>query len=433
MKLHPHPPDALVVGAGPVGLFTALTLTRRHIPVRLIDQAPGPGVYSYALALHGSTLDLLDHYGLTHSILRFALPIRRIAVYVEHVRVSELDLGVLPGDNRFLAVIPQSALESILIEALAREGVVVEWNSRLASLHLEPDQITGTIDGRAQRMMGYATTHLEWMVEQTRPFHVPFLIGADGFESPTRQMAHIPFERTAPAMDFAVFEFETREPIEPELKLVFVGDTVNACWPLSPFRCRWSFQVPTRSGVVDTREKERSFMQEGNRQYQLVNAERIRDLMAARAPFFTPSVTRVDWRMLVRFDPSLAAYMTEGNLCLVGDSAHVTGPAGMQSMNAGLLEAEQLTRALAEIIQDGATHEVLENWSLETRASWVDQNRDARHRGPLGTGDPRLARHYSALIDSLPARGDALATLLRQMGLHLPSAERQSDLTRSPA
>lgn len=424
MRFHPQPPDALVVGAGPVGLFSALMLARKHIPVRIIDKAPGPGVYSYALALHPSTLDLFDRFGLTSSLLRFASLMQRIGIYSGHRRVGELDLTQTSANHPYVAVIPQSALESILLEALAREGVVVEWNHRLASLHLEPDEVTGTIEKRAQRMMGYATAHMEWMVDDVRNFHVPYLIAADGFNSICRHLVQIPFPRTGEPMDFSVFEIETREPIEPEIRIVLSGDKLNVCWPIGSHRCRWSFQCDPRPDPVDEREKEREYVQLGEDQYPILESSHLHEFLSARAPFFTQTVQRIDWRMVVRFERGLADYFHEGNLCLLGDSAHVCSPVGVQSMNRGLLEANHLTQVLARILRDGSTHETLESWSLATRQSWTRQLEIAETEGLGGDSEPELAAHASNLVFGIPASGPDLRDLLGKLGFALPPAHQ---------
>lgn len=421
MKFHTQPPDVLIVGAGPVGLFTALNLTRRNIPVRIIDKATGPGVHSYALTLHAATLDLLKQYGLLESILRFALPVNRIGVYVDHKRVSELDLKKRDGDAAFIAVIPQSALESILIEALAREGISVEWNHRLASLHLEAGEVTGKIEGREQRMMGYATTHMDWMVNDVRPFHVPYLVGADGHDSIVRQLARIPFPPTGGADNYAIFELETRDPIEPELELAFVDETLNIGWPLSRFRCRWSFQVDASKAFFEDREKEREYVHIGDGNIQNANIERLREFLAQRAPAIGMTVQRVDWRMLVRFEHALADYFSEGNICLVGDAAHSTSPAGVQSMNLGLAEAESLSVSLAEVLLHGGTHDPIENWALHSRSNWIQQmNIVAAPEFSVGTNLP-LAPYADRLVESLPAAGQDLRSLLEQLDFHLPA------------
>jgi glycine/D-amino acid oxidase-like deaminating enzyme len=56
--------EVLVVGAGPVGLFTALRLAGSGLRVQLIDQEPRTAGRSYACALHSRTLQLPNEEGL---------------------------------------------------------------------------------------------------------------------------------------------------------------------------------------------------------------------------------------------------------------------------------------------------------------------------------------------------------------------------------
>src|SRR5207302_279485 len=61
--------DVLVVGAGPVGLFSALQLASNGIDVTVIDRESGTAARSYACVLHQSTLGLLDQHGLIDEAL----------------------------------------------------------------------------------------------------------------------------------------------------------------------------------------------------------------------------------------------------------------------------------------------------------------------------------------------------------------------------
>jgi 2-polyprenyl-6-methoxyphenol hydroxylase-like FAD-dependent oxidoreductase len=59
--------EALVVGAGPVGLTAALLLAKAGIETRIIDREHQTASRSYACALHPSALSLLSRLGLTGS------------------------------------------------------------------------------------------------------------------------------------------------------------------------------------------------------------------------------------------------------------------------------------------------------------------------------------------------------------------------------
>ena len=53
-------PEVLVVGAGPAGMCAALCLVQRGIRVQIIDKQWRSGARSYALALHGESLRVLE-------------------------------------------------------------------------------------------------------------------------------------------------------------------------------------------------------------------------------------------------------------------------------------------------------------------------------------------------------------------------------------
>ena len=55
-----HDHQVLVVGAGPIGLMTALCLTERGVNVRILDKEWRPTLHSFALALHPETLQALE-------------------------------------------------------------------------------------------------------------------------------------------------------------------------------------------------------------------------------------------------------------------------------------------------------------------------------------------------------------------------------------
>ena len=53
----------LIVGAGPVGLASALELARRGIELRIIDKAETPSKLSKAIGVNPRTLELLEPSG----------------------------------------------------------------------------------------------------------------------------------------------------------------------------------------------------------------------------------------------------------------------------------------------------------------------------------------------------------------------------------
>src|SRR5437764_4408244 len=110
-------PKVLIVGAGPVGMFAALALAKRRVPVQIVDTGLWRCSHSYALALHSQSLDLLKKVGLSGQLLAAANPVHSIGFYdaagfKAQIRTHD------NGSTAPLAVMRQSALEDLLEKAL---------------------------------------------------------------------------------------------------------------------------------------------------------------------------------------------------------------------------------------------------------------------------------------------------------------------------
>ena len=75
-----HETEVLIVGAGPVGLFTALLLAEHGVRVQIVDEQWRTGAHSYALALHPHSLKLLEQVGLAAAVLEHGYRVRSVAL-----------------------------------------------------------------------------------------------------------------------------------------------------------------------------------------------------------------------------------------------------------------------------------------------------------------------------------------------------------------
>ena len=73
--------DVLVVGAGPVGLMTAILLAEAGVEVVVVDREERTASRSYACALHPRTLALLDRLGILDPLLRQGRRIQKIGFF----------------------------------------------------------------------------------------------------------------------------------------------------------------------------------------------------------------------------------------------------------------------------------------------------------------------------------------------------------------
>lgn len=66
-------PDVLIAGAGPSGLFLALTLARQGANVRLVDRHSGPSVESRAMGVQARTLEFYRMAGLADEAIALGI------------------------------------------------------------------------------------------------------------------------------------------------------------------------------------------------------------------------------------------------------------------------------------------------------------------------------------------------------------------------
>jgi 2-polyprenyl-6-methoxyphenol hydroxylase-like FAD-dependent oxidoreductase len=410
--------EVLVVGAGPVGLFAALSLARRGVRVEIVDKEWRTGAHSYALALHPQTLRMLKEVGLASRLLEDAYSIRTLAFYDGATRKAEFRLpeGKEIGS---VAVLRQDVLEGLLENALGDLGVHVLWNHQVSEIEPKPDGVAVRIDELEKESVGYAVAHTEWVVAKTTELETSLVIGADGHRSTVRRALGIDYQEAGPAQHFAVFEFRTDINLKHEMCICLNDQTTEALWPLPGGYCRWSFQLPDLVASRGSRMKDRIAVQLGGAQFPVLSEEHLLALIAQRAPWFSGQVQEIVWRIAVRFERRLASAWGNGRIWLAGDAAHMTGPIGVQSMNVGLREAADLTAVMADVVQGQKPVDQIEPYGARWTAEWRQLLGLDGQVSPQEKADPWIGQRADRLLACLPASGPDLVGLLGQLRLAL--------------
>lgn len=415
-----HKHEVLVVGAGPVGLTTALALARNGVGVRVVDAAWRPAAHSYSLALHPSTLALLDRLGVAGRVLDHAEHVRRIGFYDRAGRRAALPFHGLGQDFSFVAVLPQDRLERLLEEALRDLGVEVKWNHRAASFEQDGGSVRVRLDRLVKESVGYSVAHTEWVVAGSKHLDTPFVVGADGHRSLVRRALGIEFPEVGRPQHFALFEFATDADLEGELRVTFGEHGTSVLWPLPGGWCRWSFELD--GGIPEeAREKSRLAVTLGAERFPALDPGRLGELIAERAPWFDGSIEQIRWRMAVRFERRLASAYGRGRIWLAGDAAHLHHPAGAQSMNVGLHEGVELAGILAGILHGDAPEEDLERFGNRRLVEWRRLFELDGGLQPGADADPWLAAHAGRLLPTIPASGGDLDELVDRLGFSAAS------------
>jgi 2-polyprenyl-6-methoxyphenol hydroxylase-like FAD-dependent oxidoreductase len=409
--------EVLVAGAGPVGLATALMLAKRDIQVDVIDEQWRAASRSYALALHPSTLQLLDEVGIAKDLVRAGRTLERIAFYEGHERKSDVTFRELDGPFPFLLVLPQSALEEALVKELEKLNVRVQWNRRLAWLDTNKELPVAEIETLEKESSGYGIARTEWAVQSVGETEAAFVIGADGHRSIVRRELESSFDELGPAESFAVFEFAA-DYTDDEVRVVFDDEESAVLWPLGGGRFRFNFSVREHE-LVRRPAKSRLYVQVDDESFPHLGADHLRQLIRTRAPWFDADVSDLAWSLGVRFETRLVSTIGQQRVWLAGDAAHIGGPVGVHSMNRGIQEGHALQAAMHGILRKGDPLQRLEDEGSSLREPWERLMAD-----PTVNDDaPPWVRRFSTRVPRcLPASGADLEALMGQLGLSL--AER---------
>ena len=416
---HHDETDVLVVGAGPVGLFSALLLSKNGIRVKVIDKEQRTTTHSYACALHPRSLEILHRAGLLDQVRELGQRVDTLVFYEGAQRCGEIRFSQLPVEFPFALVLPQSSLEAVLERALADSGRVrVNWNHRLMRLQLEPNAIVAAIDELEETSEGgYAVPTWGWAVRRTVETRAAFVVGADGRDSQVRQLLGI--ERVyagAPEL-FAIYEFKSEGEFDDEACIVFDQSAINIFWPMGDGRGRWSFQAVGNWLPDESPGKERSVFRMVQPAIDRATLQDLHRLIEKQAPWFKRELSEVYWSAEAEFQPYLVKRLGQGRCWLAGDAAHQTGPAGAQSMNLGLAEASELAERIAGVLHDHSPLNLLESYDQKCRAQW-DHLLGTKQPPTLSDrANPWVRRRASEILRCVPASGEALSLLLAQLDL----------------
>ena len=390
-------PEVLVVGAGPVGLVAALFLEQHGARVEVVDMHRRTTQHSYALAIHPRTLRVLDEAELSDRLVGAGRKLTKVAYYEGGERRAEIDYSALRSRHPYLLVLRQSLLERAAEEALRDRELTVLWGHRLQSLDGNDGRLRAEVAKLDQVATGYPVARTEWVVARSETIRPSYVIGADGYDSAVRRMSGIAMEAHGATEIFSVYEIEAAGELPAEARVILDPHLTSVYWPLEEGRCRWGFQIR------DTSQHTPSM-------------ERLEQLIAARAPWWTARPTEIYWSTLGQFDRRLTRSFGSGGVWLAGDAAHQAAPVGVHSMNSGLIEARELAARISQILRAGGPPSLLQEFATGTHQAWQWLLGGRTVRASTGA-DPWVRRCADRILACMPASGEDLEPLLNQIGL----------------
>ncbi len=354
----------MIAGAGPVGLVAALALADAGISVHVFEAADGIAEDLRASTFHPPTLDMLDKYGITPTLVAQGLvcPHWQVRMHPsgEHAR---FDLSVLADATAhpYRLQCEQYKLSRALLARLADyPHAQISFDSSIEAVTQSDDAVTLQVNTAE----GASTVRGGW------------LIGADGARSAVRKSLGIAFDGdTYPETTIlATTDFPFHEHL-PDLS------NVTYCWQAGAGNFSL-LKVPGRWRVSIYPDEARSIEES-------LQPEAIEAALQAIVP--SPEAYRVFEVRPYRVHQRMAASYGAGRVWLAGDAAHLNSPAGGMGMNGGVHDALNLAAKLVRVV-NGESADLLRLYERQRRPIALDQilkQADA-NRSRMRERDPTL-------------------------------------------
>ncbi len=327
-------PSALVVGAGPTGMTSAIELARAGFDVRIVDKSADKAKHSQALVIQARTLEQFQRYGLAAKAVAQGRRITSANFYSEGKEIVHFTLDKIASRYPFALFIPQSETEDLLNETMESLGVKTERRVELESLAQGDEEVLVTL------------RHADGSTEAIKP---RWVIGCDGAHSTIRELAGIPFEGRGVGLSFFLGDLEVDGPDVPREELVIHvshGDVV--------FMGRLSDRIVRLIVALQAGQNEQP-----PAEVTVDDFQRAVDHMGVRV-----KVRGSEWMTPFRVRDLQAKHYRAGNVFLAGDASHIHSPVGGQGMNTGIQDVANLSWKLAAVAR-GAEPGLLDSYEEE--------------------------------------------------------------------
>jgi len=331
--------EVLIVGAGPIGLSTAIMLTMQGTKCRIIDKDdrdPGTQYFSRALGLHARTLEIFADIGVIKECMKKGRIINGLGFYFDGLKAASISFRHLPSGYPFMLSLPQCDTENILEQRLNALGVYVTRQTELLDLNQNQDYVRASIKNNNGEIISE---------------HYAYVIGADGFHSKVRKLCAIPFDGAQYEESWLLAEtYLSRDFPSDEANVIISKNSNLAVVPMPDGKIRVT--GPDTSSKRDINDVDLSVFNAALKEMgTLENIE-----------YHEPEqVTRF------RVHRRLARSYRKNRVFLVGDAAHVHSPGGGQGLNTGMLDAYNLAWRLSFVTNNNAYPHVLDGYNVERR------------------------------------------------------------------
>jgi 3-(3-hydroxy-phenyl)propionate hydroxylase len=349
-KIHPYRRPAemdgertanpvVIVGAGPIGLATAIDLARFRVPSIVLEEDLQISQGSRAIVLTRRSLEILQQLGVETPFLEKGLPwshgrsfFRGREIY-KMVMPHDSDDRYLPGLN-----IQQQYIEEYLLEFCKGNPLIdLRWGQKVTAAA----QTDAAVMLRVDTPEGEYDLISDWVV------------AADGGRSAIRKLMHLRMEGRSYPGNFVIADIKARINLPTE-RLCFFDPAWNPGNNVLVHRqpddlWRIDFRLP--DGETAEQALEPALL------HSRINS--VLDMINQKTEW------QFDWATVYSANTLTLPEFVHGRVLLTGDAAHLLPIFGVRGVNTGFQDCNDMAWKLAFVIKGLSSRSILNSYSTE--------------------------------------------------------------------
>ncbi|MFM0305427.1 FAD-dependent oxidoreductase [Paraburkholderia sediminicola] len=398
----------IVVGAGPVGLATAIDIAQQGVPVVLVDDDCSLSTGSRAICFSKRSLDIFDRLGCGQRMVDKGISWNVGKVFLKDELVYTFNLQPEAGHNRPAFInLQQYYVEGFLLErAQEMSNLEIRWKSKVVGV-----QQSGT-PGTAQASVTLTVDTPDGQYALCGRY----VVAADGSRSPMRNLMGLDSHGVTFKDRFLIAdvkmeaEFPTERwfwfdpPFHPNQSVLLHRQPDNV-W-------RIDFQLGWDADPVLEKTPERVI-------------PRVRALLGPDAKF------ELEWVSVYTFSCLRMDRFRHGNVLFAGDSAHGVSPFGARGANSGVQDAENLAWKLAMVLEGKASDALLDTYASEREFAADENIRNSTRSTDFITPKSPISRVFRDAVLKLSRQHPFARQLTNSGRLSVPAVLHDSPLNTS--
>ena len=337
-----HP--VVVIGAGPVGLATAIDLAQQGLQVILLDDDDSVSVGSRGVCYAKRTLEVLDRLGCGQALVDKGVTWNVGRTFFDTEEVFNFDLLPDAGHERpGMINLQQYYMEEFLVKRATQLAAIdIRWKHKVSKIEPSKDGVIVFIDTPD----GSFSIDADWLVV------------ADGARSPVRRQLGLEIDGKVFQDRFLIADVVMKADFPAE----------RWFWFDPPFHRNQSVLLHRQADSVWRIDFQLGWDADPEEEKKPENViPRIRAMLGDEREF------ELEWVSVYTFQCRRMQKFRHGRILFAGDSAHQVSPFGARGGNSGIQDADNLGWKLRAVVEGIASERLLDSYSDE-RGYAADEN-----------------------------------------------------------